>query len=719
MNGPGAPVPATREEALRALGTSDAELRRLVVRALGRAAPETARALLPVALGDEDWRVRKEAVQLAQALAERTEVVPLLVGVLRGPSELISLRNAAVEALSLLGAAAAPAVEQLLGEPALDADGRKLAVDVLAGARQPRSTAVLIGALDDPDPNVRAAAAEALGVIGGERAVAALLALLERGERFLRLAALEGLNRLGAFVPTARLLGLVSDRILRHAVIGALGRTGDRAALPTLIDALDDSSRHVAESALLAIGELLDDDPALPAEAIALSLRARLGGIGPAGRARVLGAVGSSEPALRRAALPLLALLAEGPGPETDALLCALRDPDIAGDAESAVASLGDAILPTLVDVARRGEVPSRAAALAVLPRVARDRPDAIDVLREALRDRDGEIVAAAASAFAAALSHGLLPNAADVHALLRIAAGRDRSLGAAAAKAAAIALQSLRTLARVRPDAVRPHLTHVDVTDEEAPVVCALLAVAGGPEHVSWLSRAATAPAPRTRRAAVEALGQIGGQAAVTPLGFAITDEVPEVALAAIKALGRVRDEQGAGVGVAPLLRLLDAPGDESSLAAAVRALGQTGDPRVVAVLLPLARDERAGVACAALEAMADLRVPELRALALTALEHASTVVACAALDLLDAESHERAAADLVPALSHASWEVRRRAIEIVARLDPMAVKPLLTARAAIEAEPAVRDALERALSELERRAARPSRPPPSGVER
>ncbi|MBX7197199.1 MAG: HEAT repeat domain-containing protein, partial [Sandaracinaceae bacterium] len=316
----GAPVPATREEALRALGTADAEMRRLVVRALERAAPDTARELLPLALGDEDWRVRKEAVHLAQSLAERTEVVPVLIGVLAGPSEHVALRNAAVEALSTLGALAAPPIEQLLSTGGLDADGRKLAIDVLAGARQPRSTRVLVACLDDPDPNVRAAAAEALGLVGGERAIDALVSLLSREDRFLRLVALEGLNRLGGNVPTAQLVALSADKILRHAAITALGRTIDPEALPTLVAALDDPSRHVGESALRAIGELLSDEPSL-----ALVARGGTRGIGALGRKRVLDAVHSEDPALRRAALPVLALLAESAGgDETEALLRAL-----------------------------------------------------------------------------------------------------------------------------------------------------------------------------------------------------------------------------------------------------------------------------------------------------------------------------------------------------------------------------------------------------------
>lgn len=711
------PVPNSRDEALRALGTKDAELRRLVVRALEQSPIDTAREVLPVVLGDEDWRVRKEGIQLVHALAERADVVPVLVDALRAPTDQVALRNAAVEALAGLGATAAPAVENALTSGALDADGRKLAVDVLGGARQPRSTPVLIDALGDVDPNVRYAAAEALGWIGGADAIAALQSMLGREDRFLRLVALEGLNRLGAVIPEVILRGFLADKILRHAAVAALGRTGDPDAINALITALDDASRHVAETAMRALSGMIreDSESALRARELAPSAT-------DVARKRVLQASASSDLAVRRAALPALALFADAShSVETDALLRALQDPDVAEEAEAALATLGASILPALVDVARRGEVPSRAAALAVLPRIANEQ--AIDVLRDGLRDPDRTIVAAAAQAFASALANGVTPNAADVHALLRVASGRDAARGSSAAKAAAVALQSLRTLARVRPEAVRPHLAHVDVADDEASVVCALLAVAGGPEHLPWLSRATAASSARTRRAAVEALGQIGGAAAGDPLSYAVTDESPDVALAAIKALGRLRDEQGRGIGAHALLRLIEggqSGGDEALLAAAVRAVGQTGDDRVRAALLPLTTSARVPVACAALEALADLGVD--RSVLLRALQHASSVVARTALDVLDAKLNDERdatlAAELAIALNHPSWEVRRRAVEVLARLDPLTVRPLIASRAAIESESPVREALDRALLDLDRRMARPSRPPPSEPE-
>ncbi|MEO7094867.1 MAG: HEAT repeat domain-containing protein, partial [Polyangiales bacterium] len=495
-------APGTREEALRALRTSDAEARRLVVRALGSAPSDAAVGVLRDVLGDEDWRVRKEAIQLAHALGDHRDVVPLLVEALRAPAEEVALRNAAVEALAGLGATAVEAVEAALhqnSDAPFDADGRKLAIEVLAAARQVRSLKVVVRATDDPDANVRAAAAEAIGIIGGEDAASALLSILDREERLLRLIALEGLNRLGAPVPLARLAPLLSDRILRHAAMAALARTGDPDAFEPLIDAASDPSRHVAETAMRAFASL--HRVTQPGAGAARALAA----IHERGRERLRSAALSGEVAVRRGAVAILAAVGDDAAIAT--LVDVLADDELAEDAEQALVALGARALPTLLTASQRGELGARTAAIRLLPRFARSDAS-LGALRIALADPTAEVVAAAASAFTLAIASGATPTEADVRELLRAAARREP-------KVAATALQSLRSLARRRPEVVRPHLVDMETGEGEAPIACALLAIVGGTEHVAWLSRAVSAESPRTRRAAVEALGQIGGAAA------------------------------------------------------------------------------------------------------------------------------------------------------------------------------------------------------------
>jgi HEAT repeat protein len=740
------PVPETRDDALRALATSDAEARRLIVCALERGTAEAITGVLARVMADEDWRVRKQAVHLAVTVAPRVDVIGPLVDALRGPSTEVALRNAAVEALAAIGLPAVEAVERALnaraadGAPLLDADGRKLAVEVLAGSRKERALAPVIAALDDDDANVRAAAAEAVGLIGGGPAASALIGLLERPDRFLRLAALEGLDRLGVPIPIDRLAPLVTDRILRHAAIAALARVRDPEAIPLLVRGLGDGSRHVAESALRSLGTLLGE-PAHRARA-----QTELAFATPRARQRALDAALSGDRALQQLALPVLSVLgALGGQAALQALVVALGDEELAESAERELREVGEPAIAALVDAARGDEPRTRAAVLRLLPKLRPHAPEILPLARHALRarsiqsgtsvaglDAQLDVAAAAASAIALVAAAGVAPTNEDVTTLLRAASSRTPRMAAAG-------LQALRALGRCAPQAVRPLLGEVEPTSEEAPIVCALLAVIGGVDDIGWLGRAVSAESPRTRRAAVEALAQIGGTSAARAVALAVTDEVPEVSLAAVRALGRLRGAPGhEHPGLLPLLHIMATADDEATVSAAVRALGGTREARAVEAIRPLVRAEVPRLACAAVEALAELLAEDgAREVAIDALGHPAPAVTRAGLDVLDAlAERQEARIDAPPSprdpaptsdvdgtararlartllavsdlLSHPSWEVRRRAVEVITRLDPFGARPLLSARLPLEDEPAVREVVDRAL-------ATPSRPPPS----
>ncbi|MEI7892760.1 MAG: HEAT repeat domain-containing protein, partial [Myxococcales bacterium] len=114
----------------RMLRETQPEVRRLAVEQLSRLRGPDAARLLLLALGDDDWRVRKEAALVAPSCEPRQLVLHALAGALT-ERENIGLRNAVVEALIAIGtdsiSLAIDAVEHL------DADGRKLAVEVLGG----------------------------------------------------------------------------------------------------------------------------------------------------------------------------------------------------------------------------------------------------------------------------------------------------------------------------------------------------------------------------------------------------------------------------------------------------------------------------------------------------------------------------------------------------------------------------------------------------------
>jgi HEAT repeat protein len=181
-------------------------------------APESCELLLS-ALGDDDWRVRKEAASVATRVEPRTAVVYAVARAL-AERDNIGLRNAAVEALILIGPDAVPGAIDALGR--LDADGRKLAVEVLSGSPTLAGMRTLALASRDVDVNVVVAAAEGLrhadlaGEEARELAITTLTSLLGNAHTAVRVAALDALRALDALVPWSSLEPLAVDPLLRR-----------------------------------------------------------------------------------------------------------------------------------------------------------------------------------------------------------------------------------------------------------------------------------------------------------------------------------------------------------------------------------------------------------------------------------------------------------------------------------------------------------------------
>ncbi|WP_249522928.1 HEAT repeat domain-containing protein [Modestobacter marinus] len=118
-------------------------------------------------------------------------------------------------------------------------------------------------ALTDGSPAARALAAEVLGVHGDPAAAPGLLALLH--DRWqppeVRRAAATALGRIGSPQATAELTQLLATGpvpALQRVAAEALGRIGDPAAVPTLVSGLhatDPGVRAACADALAAIGD--------------------------------------------------------------------------------------------------------------------------------------------------------------------------------------------------------------------------------------------------------------------------------------------------------------------------------------------------------------------------------------------------------------------------------------------------------------------------------
>lgn len=678
----------------KALLDPDAEVRRrAVVRAASGEGDPSLAALLMRALGDEDWRVRKEAAHAAVRRAEELSMMePLVHAICQG--ENVGLRNAALDVLEELGERAAPALIAAL--PNAPEHARKFLIEALGEAGGPLVIYELKQAVASNDVNLAGEAIEALARIGGPEAEAAIRERLSAADPFLRLAALEALNRRDAIVGWDELAPLLEDRMLRRVAIAALGRTGRAEALSPLFSALEDAALHTVGAAAVSLVRLLRHGGAILERAqlrlATLSTRSR------SGLTALLGGAGEIE--LRRAAAELLALARDdGALPQIVAQLTADAG---APETLDALRSWGEeAVRPLLVLAARLETPDERAVALELASDLAAvsdapTRPLRVLVraaLRDGLHDPEPVVVAAAAR------SLSTYADASDVGALVQCALSAHPDV----ARAAAQALESLVVTDR---DAVERAIRNVEVERTQAAALASVLAMLGGPEALDRLRVLLASDDAHVRRAALHALGKIGGARAAELVAFALADEDSEVQVAAAHVLGRLRDEHGGVPGSSELL--LAVSSEHAHVRAAVaRALGATGLALAIEPLRELISDADSGVALAAVEALGRLSDAALGDCLRDALIHPDREVVKTALRALaqpgsDGTLVPGVSEQLIAALSHDAWDVRQLAAELIGELRIAEAQPALAAQLSRETDDLARGTLSDALRTL-----------------
>ncbi len=685
----------------RALEANDAEERRRAMSAMRRAEGPVSVALLTQALGDSDWRVRKEAVLTALALAPSAAVLKALVNELR-PGDNIGARNSAVEALAGYAVHAIPALAAALVD--LDADGKKLVVDILAKGARPEALPILRTLLRDDDVNVRGAAIEAVACIGeacAEEAIAILDACLDSPEQFSRLAALSGLNRLSAEVPWERLEPLADDPILRPAVLTAAGRSGAEPAVPIMLAALASERGRTFVEGLESIAMLGDSSTAAHR-----ALRQGMLGVPAHVRESIFALAGDEDAPVeaRRSALRVSTFV--GDADAARVAVAALADDSLAEQAEATLSELGGVAVDALIAGSQAPAPGQRSACITLLGPLVRLHPDANAAAKRALGDPYPEVVAAALEALGGAGDRGALGDAVRL-----ISAGpvvRQAAQRALVALARHYPADALEVVRRAAPDGAEA---------EAAAVVIETLAVQlpDRESHIGFLHAALDSPAATTRCAALSALAAIGGANALEPVAFALGDEEPEVRLAAVHALGMITGAGGAPLGVERLLEVAQTATEPTLVAAACRALGAVADPRALPVLGALLEREPF-VAVVALETLGGFQSAERNEALAVGLAHADSEVVKSAMRVLASARDARTVERLSACLDHVEWDVRRLAAEVLGALGGDDALNLLRGRLSVEAQELVRDEIVRAITAAETTSGRRrTAPPPS----
>ncbi|MBU4233200.1 MAG: HEAT repeat domain-containing protein [Desulfobacterales bacterium] len=700
---------------------------------------------LVAALGDPNWQVRKVTVN-ALAKHGSHEALTAILQLLRRETQDLSILNSALQVLTLINLdVLSPLLELLadadpemrlyaalvLGElnnpqatPGLRAaltdphpNVRYHAIEALGKIRAADAVEDLCAIATGGDFSLAFPALDALRRIGHPRAAAAILPLLQ--DEMLREPAAEALGELGdqeAVIPLAQLLDQPHPPVLAvaRALVGLYDRYEElyregahiadlaRGAITgTGISHLVDAIKSVQPEDLQPLARVLGW---LAGPEIEQALVRLLGN--PAARQAVVDALvrqgepmtdilisqlQAEDPEIRKAAL--IALGRIGGGRAVPALIQALEfDPDLVLVAAGALAKIGDRrAFEPLLDLLGHPQTAVRQAAIGALNSIG--HPDMEGRMARMLTDPD-RLVRISAITIAGYFGY---PSCADL--LLGCCHDDLEEVRAAAMEHIAyleddrvlpilgqvmrqetprVKAAAARALSFLDHNLVWPHL-QVGLKDSD-PWVRYFSARSVGrqglPEATPILTRLIQQdPAPQVRIAAIEALGRIGGLKAIATLAPLAEHDDLDLARAALTALGNIGHPQALGI----LLSVIRSP-DSLRREEAVRALGERGGSAAEHALLRVADTDQDH---------------QVRRLAIQTLAHLGTPAAIGGLLELCVQPDRREDCIaalvklnptriplLVPGLRYGRPEVRRAAVEVLARLKhPEATDQILAA--------------------------------------
>lgn len=236
------------------LQTDDEILQLNAIVALGKIRdPRALRALLPF-LEHADLDLQKRAIDALGEIAD-PRVVPAFLKLLSEAHE--NLKPSVVEALTKIGDSSA--VDALL--PLLEESPPELQAKILLCVKKAKTgtaVPVLLSLLDHKKPLIRRHAVDALGEIAQPNTWEIVSGLVGRDASFeVRASAVKALGKIGNKQALPILEKALRDEsAVRCGAVIALGCLGDRGACPALVAMLRDSAPEVRYHAVVALGKL-------------------------------------------------------------------------------------------------------------------------------------------------------------------------------------------------------------------------------------------------------------------------------------------------------------------------------------------------------------------------------------------------------------------------------------------------------------------------------
>ncbi len=691
---------AERTSILEALSSADEEVRRLAVEQLLLLPIQEAAEKLYECLGDSGWRVRKAAVERLVVCGGEVPIQEMLITSL-ADGENPGRRNSAFEALVGCGPSM---TARLVAEMSnIDADVRKLVVDALAAIGDPESRVPLAEATADDDSNVRAAASEALGVVGGSQEIERLISIASVASEdvLVRLSALRALSHMEAGVGVTRLADALEHSLLRPAAFEVLGYSVDPAAVEALLKGLSHnspSSREKAMGALLRMLGRLDDR-----EAVEFRTRLREAAIANDDLVEMCcERLDVADLGGRMVLVQFLGLI-EDSGVVVPILLAG-RDEAIEELADATLETLGDLVPIAFEEAWDDLDSGVKARACTILGKIGGERADRL--LSETLVSLDCELRCRAASALAEGAFYDRVP---DLVRSLESAAQHEDMDGSDEVATIIAAIVELAERSQEAETGIEVQLIEVlssRLGGAPEPVrlaIAQVLAHLGREQDEDVIDYLLKDESPAVRRAAVHALGRFAYERARDAIRLSLADESSAVRIAAAKVLGESgRREAAEG------LRGLIADEDSRVVAVAIRSVGRLyrGGEAATDEVYDVIENALASepiVALAACEALEEVGGARAGAIARSALQCSESDVVRAAVTCLGAHGGE---ADLIEAISlvaHPDWSVRAEIARVLSERGCRKSLPALLRRLEVEDDAFVRQVILRAIGRLE----------------
>ena len=563
--------------ALRPISLSAADRTR--VEEISRLASAGAAVELVGLLSEPSWAVRRAVVA---SLARLRSAIEPLCAVLLGDRTDENRIAAAVDALSAAGGDADAAV---LG---LTSEGHSSAVlcdaaQILGRRKCMRAVPNLARLMANVDDNVAAAAAEALGRIGGAGIVDPLILAVESRNFFRAFPAISPLGRSADPRAIRPLVALLDEPRYAAEATEALGHTGQLSAVPSLVALIVGKDDILVRAAASALTRLRIHQQARFDEV--LQLATAQPAVAAAARARLRACIAGSRAAEKIALSTVLGWLQDDTAVDELLALFVAESAEVGAIGE-ALAALGARAAPRLLEALRDGDSAQRLHLMSIV----QPRRAGLSVFITCLDDPEPRVRARACQAL------GQIGDVSAVPALFRFIG----DVNAHVSQAAVAGIQSLgcaetKALAMDGALSSEPRRRRAGLR---------IIAYFGFPEGLEILVDAMSDPDERIRDAAIYGLPFIEDPRALSVLVIASASPAPRVRAAAMRALGQTTD-QGAVPGA---LRRGIRDGDPWVRYYACQSLGKLAIMAALPDVIPLVDDPAGQVRVAAVESIAKL---------------------------------------------------------------------------------------------------------------